>query len=153
MKRITQSSMPSSVRTPALQPAGFLPATIRPQLAPRPVGVQPSRGPRMRIAPPPPSEPAPPNQPVRPGFQLRPIIPNSIPNGVNFNNNNILKKPVPGGGKPKPPVKPKPPAFPRVRALYTYQPQDLDEIGFEEGEEFELIQERKMIVIFRNKLY
>ncbi|XP_076333550.1 unconventional myosin-Ie-like [Tachypleus tridentatus] len=41
-------------------------------------------------------------------------------------------KPLPGGGKPKPPTKPKP-ALPQCRTLYAYDAQDTDELSFEAG--------------------
>ncbi|XP_047117014.1 unconventional myosin-Ie-like [Schistocerca piceifrons] len=46
-------------------------------------------------------------------------------------------KPVPGGGKPKPPAKPKK----QVKAMYDYSAQDLDELSFQEGDIIEVIKE------------
>ncbi|KAK8758165.1 hypothetical protein V5799_004202, partial [Amblyomma americanum] len=49
-------------------------------------------------------------------------------------------RPVPGGGKPKPPSRPKP-AVPTCKALYAYEPQDTDELAISEGDTIEIIKE------------
>lgn len=51
-------------------------------------------------------------------------------------------KPIPGGGKPRPPMKPKP-VLPKCKALYDYTAQDLDELSFKEGDIIEIVKERK----------
>lgn len=52
-------------------------------------------------------------------------------------------KPVPGGGKPRPPpVKPVN-LYPKVEALYTYAAQDLDELSFKEGDIIEVLKEHE----------
>lgn len=53
-----------------------------------------------------------------------------------------MRKPPPGGGRPKP--KPKPPAkpsLPKCKTLYVYDAQDTDEISFNAGELIEIIKE------------
>lgn len=76
-------------------------------------------GPRFGI-PPPPSDPAPPNQPViqHPALALQTHL-------------NKLRPP------PPPPVA----NCPRVKALYDYNPQDLDELRLKEGDLVELLKE------------
>lgn len=44
-----------------------------------------------------------------------------------------------------PPQKPAPPSLPKVKALYDYEPQDLDELGLREGDIIEVLKERKLI--------
>ena len=46
------------------------------------------------------------------------------------------------------PRKPQPPSLPKVRALYDYNPQDLDELELKEGEIVEVLKERELRVIF-----
>lgn len=41
------------------------------------------------------------------------------------------------------PQKPTPPSLPRVKALYDYEPQDLDELGLKEGNVIEVLKERE----------
>ncbi|XP_012265926.2 unconventional myosin-Ie-like [Athalia rosae] len=114
-------------------------------------------------APPPPSSPAPPNQPtVHNIFRL----PNAIRNGngniasnraptrnhqpaettdspsSNHSRTGNTRRPLPATPNtpaPKPPT----PSFPKVKALYDYVPQDLDELGFQEGTIIELLKEHK----------
>jgi len=50
-------------------------------------------------------------------------------------------KPPPGGGRPKPAPKPRKPALPKIKALYKYEAQDVDELSFEEGDILELVLE------------
>ncbi|CAM1154211.1 MYO1F (predicted) [Pycnogonum litorale] len=50
------------------------------------------------------------------------------------------KKPVPGGGKPKPPTKPKV-LNPRGKALYEYDAQDTDELSLNVGDVVEILKE------------
>jgi hypothetical protein len=52
----------------------------------------------------------------------------------------VVPRPVPGGGRPKPPVKPKV-QVPKCRTIYPYLAQDTDELGFEAGEMIEIISE------------
>lgn len=53
-----------------------------------------------------------------------------------------------------PPQKPAPPRLPKVKALYDYEPQDLDELGLKEGDIVEVLKERELLqfdlVIFRS---
>lgn len=51
-----------------------------------------------------------------------------------------VHRPVPAGGRPKPKLK-QINARPKVRALYQYKAQDVDEIDIAVGEEFELVKE------------
>lgn len=44
-----------------------------------------------------------------------------------------------------PPQKPAPPRLPKVKALYDYEPQDLDELGLKEGDIVEVLKERKLL--------
>lgn len=46
--------------------------------------------------------------------------------------------------KKMPPQKPAPPRLPKVKALYDYEPQDLDELGLKEGDIVEVLKERKL---------
>lgn len=50
------------------------------------------------------------------------------------------EKPVPGGGKPKPMVRAKP-TYPKCRAIYSYEPQDTDELMLAEGDIIEIVKE------------
>ena len=53
-------------------------------------------------------------------------------------------RPVPGGGRPRPKPREKTVvSLPRVKALYDYEAQDLDEISMTEGEVLELVKEGK----------
>lgn len=55
-------------------------------------------------------------------------------------NNSRKARPVPGGGKPKPPSRPKA-AVPTCKALYAYDPQDTDELAVGEGDIIEILKE------------
>jgi len=56
-------------------------------------------------------------------------------------NQSTTPKPVPGGGKPRPPGKPKP-ALPKYKAMYDYAAKDVDELSFQEGDIIEVLNER-----------
>lgn len=43
-----------------------------------------------------------------------------------------------------PPQKPPPPNLPKVKAIYDYSPQDLDELALKEGDIIEVLKERKL---------
>lgn len=43
-----------------------------------------------------------------------------------------------------PPQKPPPPSLPKVKALYDYDPQDLDELSLREGDIVEVLKEREL---------
>lgn len=47
--------------------------------------------------------------------------------------------------KKVPPQKPAPPNLPKVKAMYDYEPQDLDELGLKEGDILEVLKERKLL--------
>ena len=47
------------------------------------------------------------------------------------------------GPTPRPRNKPQLPSLPKVKALYDYSPQDLDELGLKEGDIIEVLKERK----------
>lgn len=47
-----------------------------------------------------------------------------------------------------PPQKPIPPSLPKVKALYDYEPQDLDELGLKEGDIIEVLKEREFIHVW-----
>ena len=44
-----------------------------------------------------------------------------------------------------PPQKPPPPSLPKVKALYDYEPQDLDELRLKEGDIVEVLKEREWL--------
>ncbi|EEB13134.1 myosin Ie, putative [Pediculus humanus corporis] len=112
-------------------------------------------------APPPPSDPVPPNQPVISSFKFnyqrfnegksKEIIPNGllahVTNTNTVTNDNILKskmeKPIPGGGKPRPPLKPKPVMLSRCKAVYDYVAQDLDELSLTYGDIITIVKEHE----------
>lgn len=48
------------------------------------------------------------------------------------------------------PRKPQLPSLPKVKALYDYNPQDLDELELKEGVIVEVLKERKRIFFFLN---
>jgi len=50
-------------------------------------------------------------------------------------------RPQPGGGRPKPKPRTQKPALPKVKVLYDYEAQDLDELTIKEGELVELVKE------------
>ena len=55
------------------------------------------------------------------------------------------ERPVPGGGRPRPkPRERTVVSLPRVRTVYDYEAQDLDEISLTEGEVLELVKEGKI---------
>ena len=56
-------------------------------------------------------------------------------------NQSTTPKPVPGGGKPRPPAKTKP-ALPKYKALYDYTASDVDELSFKEGDIIEVLSQR-----------
>ena len=59
------------------------------------------------------------------------------------------ERPVPGGGRPRPKPRVRTvTSLPRVRAMYDYEAQDLDEISLKEGEVLELVKEGKLLLIF-----
>jgi len=47
--------------------------------------------------------------------------------------------------KKVPPQKPAPPSLPKVKVLYDYEPQDLDELRLKEGDIVEVLKERKLL--------
>lgn len=55
-------------------------------------------------------------------------------------NQSTTPKPVPGGGKPRPPMKPKP-SLPKCKALYAYAAKDIDELTFKDGDIIEVVKE------------
>jgi myosin-1 len=61
-------------------------------------------------------------------------------------NRSKTPKPVPAGGKPRPPMKPKP-ALPKCKALYEYVAKDIDELSFKEGDIIEVVKERKYFYV------
>ncbi|XP_034936680.1 unconventional myosin-Ie-like [Chelonus insularis] len=124
----------------------------------------PSGGPRSGFIrpPPPPSDPAPPNQPVvHAGFtainnQRLTAQDNKINdrlsdgqriNQINDPNQRLaetLRMHSDNKNKQKLPPRPPPVSqYPRVKALYDYEPQDLDELGLKEGAVIEVIKEHE----------
>ncbi|RZF44012.1 hypothetical protein LSTR_LSTR007284 [Laodelphax striatellus] len=94
-------------------------------------------GPRASIrAPPPPSEPAPPNQPTIWSHVYGNTAPSAASSSVE--QKGPPKKPPPPTKKPNVMAKPN---IPRVKALYNYSAQDLDELSFKEGDLIDLIKE------------
>jgi hypothetical protein len=61
-------------------------------------------------------------------------------------NQSTTPKPVPGGGKPRPPMKPKP-SLPKCKALYAYAAKDIDELTFKDGDIIEVVKECKYFYI------
>lgn len=51
----------------------------------------------------------------------------------------VTEKPIPGGGRPRPALKQN---ISRVKAVYDYKAQDVDELSLKEGDFVELIKER-----------
>ncbi|XP_064474896.1 unconventional myosin-Ie-like [Ornithodoros turicata] len=49
-------------------------------------------------------------------------------------------KPTPGAGKPKPATRQKP-VYPKCKAIYSYEPQDTDELALSEGDILEIVKE------------
>lgn len=113
--------------------------------------------------PPPPTEPPPPHEPV--GFRLPPLngdhyskvsghLNKGMQTSQEWNNkrtNDITERvrrkeenaAYAVANKRAPPQKPAPPSLPKVKALYDYEPQDLDELGLKEGDIVEVLKERK----------
>ncbi|XP_025987420.1 unconventional myosin-Ie isoform X2 [Solenopsis invicta] len=113
--------------------------------------------------PPPPTDPPPPHQST--GFRLPPL--NSEHNGKvsgHLNKgmqtsqewnvkqvNNALDRgrrrednaAYAVANKKMPPQKPAPPSLPKVKSLYDYEPQDLDELGLKEGDIVEVLKEHE----------
>lgn len=58
-----------------------------------------------------------------------------------------MKKPVPGGGKPKPAAKPKK-LYPKAKVLYDYNAQDTDELSLEFGDVVEVLKEGECRYLF-----
>jgi len=114
--------------------------------------------------PPPPTEPPPPHEPMR--FKLPSLndeyngkVSGHLNKGMqtsqewNVKQINALER---GGrkednaayavaNKKVPPQKPAPPSLPKVKALYDYEPQDLDELRLKEGDIVEVLKERKLL--------
>ncbi|KAL6257902.1 hypothetical protein P5V15_011501 [Pogonomyrmex californicus] len=126
--------------------------------------INPNAGPRGLLKfPPPPTEPPPPQEPTR--FKLPSL--NGEHNGqvsgllnkgmqtsqewiVKQNNNTLNRERMKEdnvayavANKKVPPQKPAPPSLPKVKALYDYEPQDLDELGFKEGDIVEVLKEHE----------
>ncbi|XP_012539423.1 unconventional myosin-Ie [Monomorium pharaonis] len=113
--------------------------------------------------PPPPTEPPPPHEPT--GFRLPPIngehndkvsghlnkgmqtsqewsvkqVNNTLDRGRSREDNTAYAV----TNKKIPPQKPAPPSLPKVKALYDYEPQDLDELGLKEGDIVEVLKEHE----------
>ncbi|EZA57696.1 Myosin-Ie [Ooceraea biroi] len=126
--------------------------------------MNPNGGPRGLIKfPPPPTEP-PPQEPA--GFRLPPLngerngkaASHSLNKGMQTSqewnvkqNSNVMSHARRQGDNPAyavankrvPPQKPAPPSLPKVRALYDYEPQDLDELGLKEGDVLEVLKEHE----------
>ncbi|OXU30861.1 hypothetical protein TSAR_001331, partial [Trichomalopsis sarcophagae] len=112
----------------------------------------PNKGPRGLIkAPPPPSEPAPPNQPtIHSAFRLPPL--GAASNGQHHPQSqqqqmaNGVAAAAAAAAASRPlakPRKPQLPSLPKVKALYDYNPQDLDELELKEGEIVEVLKEHE----------
>merc|ERR1719305_771625 len=54
---------------------------------------------------------------------------------------NTSARPEPGGGRPKPRPRTQKPAHPKVKVLYDYEAQDLDELTIKEGDLIDLVKE------------
>ncbi|XP_046434447.1 unconventional myosin-Ie-like [Neodiprion virginianus] len=110
-------------------------------------------------APPPPTSPAPPNQPtVHSAFRL-PNVSNGNSQREAGSSASPQRAPISEavGARPNPRMaqralpatpnmpapKPPTPSLPKVKALYDYSPQDLDELGFQEGAIIEVIKEHQ----------
>lgn len=114
--------------------------------------------------PPPPTEPPPPHEPT--GFRLPPL--NSEHNNLvsghlnkgmqtsqewnvrEFNDATTRARRKEENAayaianRKVPPQKPAPPKLPKVKALYDYEPQDLDELRLKEGDIVEVLKEREL---------
>ncbi|XP_011707661.1 PREDICTED: unconventional myosin-Ie-like [Wasmannia auropunctata] len=114
--------------------------------------------------PPPPTEPPPPNEPT--GFIPSPVSDEQVSddkvsddhlnkgmqttqewNMMQINNtfekSNEDSAAYAVANKRVPPQKPAPPILPKVKALYDYEPQDLDELGLKEGDILEVLREHE----------
>ncbi|KAH0956465.1 hypothetical protein HN011_000851 [Eciton burchellii] len=128
--------------------------------------MNPNGGPRSLIKfPPPPTEPPPPQEPT--GFRLPSLqttlqtnnkVANHLNKGMQTSqewsvkqNNDAMNHArqqrdnvaYAVANKKVPPQKPAPPILPKVRALYDYDPQDLDELGLKEGDVIEVLKEHE----------
>lgn len=118
--------------------------------------------------PPPPTEPPPPHESA--GFKLPPLngehnaeVSDHLNKGMQtsqewsakqINNSSALREnqerrkeddaAYAVANKKMPPQKPAPPKLPKVKALYDYEPQDLDELGLKEGDIVEVLKEREL---------
>ncbi|KAL6430461.1 hypothetical protein ACFW04_007819 [Cataglyphis niger] len=124
--------------------------------------INPNTGPRGLLKfPPPPTEPPPPHEPTR--FKLPPL--NGECNASGHHNkgmqtsqewnikqtNDALDRvrrkedniAYAVANRKMPPQKPAPPSLPKVKALYDYEPQDLDELGLREGDIVEVLKEHE----------
>ncbi|KMR03302.1 unconventional myosin-ie-like protein [Lasius niger] len=124
--------------------------------------INPNPGPRGLLKfPPPPTEPPPPHEPAR--FKLPPL--NGEHNASGHHNkgmqtsqewnikqtNDALDRvrrkedniAYAVANRKMPPQKPTPPSLPKVKALYDYEPQDLDELGLREGDILEVLKEHE----------
>ncbi|XP_046826927.1 unconventional myosin-Ie-like isoform X3 [Vespa crabro] len=124
----------------------------------------PGGGPRGLLKfPPPPTEPPPMQDNTITSSQFK-LIPlnrkehNNNNNDQNFLNSRIKRmegvaakeKSVPRtlvNPNQTPPQKPPPPNLPKVKAIYDYSPQDLDELALKEGDIIEVLKERKLKII------
>lgn len=116
--------------------------------------------------PPPPTDPPPPHEPIR--FKLPPFNGEQNASGhrnkgmqtsqewntkqTNDTLNRVRRKEdniaYAVANRKIPPQKPKPPSLPKVKALYDYEPQDLDELGLKEGDIVEVLKERKLLQVY-----
>ncbi|GAB1861960.1 Unconventional myosin-Ie-like isoform X2 [Camponotus japonicus] len=124
--------------------------------------INPNAGPRGLLKfPPPPTDPPPPHEPIR--FKLPSL--NGEHNASGHQNkgmqtsqewnmkqtNDVLNRvrrkedntAYAVANRKIPPQKPIPPSLPKVKALYDYEPQDLDELGLKEGDIIEVLKEHE----------
>ncbi|XP_034243725.1 unconventional myosin-Ie-like isoform X2 [Thrips palmi] len=71
------------------------------------------------------------------GTVFNPPNSNLVPAATQLNNK-VAEKPIPGGGRPRPTLNP---SQIRVKAVYDYQSQDVDELTLKEGDLIDLIKE------------
>ncbi|XP_020282389.1 unconventional myosin-Ie-like [Pseudomyrmex gracilis] len=123
--------------------------------------VNPAAGPRGLLKfPPPPTEPPPPHEATT-GFKLPSLgdernnkVPGHLNKGMQTSQEWNVKQSNDAierarrrddsaayavANKKMPPQKPKPPSLPTVKALYDYEPQDLDELALREGDIIEVL--------------